>query len=81
MLLLKLKKTREIGSFKKVMNAYAEPREADVLPSDNKQKWGDDSCFGEVDGETWRYKDIQLNTSHEDVRRRKFTWPNFGGAH
>ena len=28
----------------------------------------------------WRSKDIQLSTSHENVRRQKFTRPNYGGV-
>ena len=32
------------------------------------------TCFWRVNGETWD-KDTKLNTSHEDVRREKFTIP------
>ena len=36
--------------------------------------------FGGINGKTWWGKDMLLNTNRKDVRKRKFTSPNFGGS-
>ena len=46
--------------------------EADVPPADTRRKGGNDS-FGELRAKRDEVK--QLNTSHKDIRGRKFTSP------
>ena len=64
-----------------IVSACMERAEADVsVPDTTDRSEGTTRVLFRVDSETGKGKDVQLNFRHEDVRRRKFTSPNFGGS-
>ena len=54
--------------------------ESDVPLTGTKRKGVEYLFFEELICETWWGKDMQLNTSHEDVKSRKLTSPIFFGG-